>query len=167
MARFLDSQPLDTGDLFPALSCELVGGGRLELPAGFTRPFTAVLVNRGSWCPYCTKQLLAFQAALPKLMEAGLGVISLSVDPRDKAEAMVEQRGLTFPVGYGADVAKLARTLGAFYDDRPAHTAPYVHATGFVVGPNNIIVTAVYSSGAIGRLEWQDVLGLVQYLRAH
>jgi hypothetical protein len=36
-----------------------------------------------------------------------------------------------------------------------------------ILGPGGRVLLAVYSSGAIGRLAWQDVLGYVQYLQTH
>ena len=40
-----------------------------------------------------------------------------------------------------------------------------LQATGFLVRPNCTIAVAQYSSGPIGRLVWQDVLGLVQHYK--
>ncbi len=35
-----------------------------------------------------------------------------------------------------------------------------------MLGPGGTVLLAVYSSGAIGRLVWQDVLGFVKYLQS-
>ena len=40
-----------------------------------------------------------------------------------------------------------------------------LRSTGFVVKPDRTIVVSQYSSGPIGRLVWQDVLGLVQFYK--
>ena len=167
MTRKLDSRLLDSGDAFPSLDLDLVTGGTLTLPTGLTHPFNVVLVNRGSWCPFCIAQLKAFQAGLPKLEAEGIGVVAFSADPLDKARGVVADHQLTFPVGYGASVERTASALGTFYDPSPSHTTPYLQSTGFVLAPGGKVVTSVYSSGAIGRLVWQDVLGLVQYIKSH
>ena len=52
--------------------------------------------------------------------------------------------------------------LGAF----PAPGMDYVQSTGFVLDPSGRVVVSVYSSGAIGRLLPDDVIGLVRYLAA-
>ncbi len=165
MARLSDSRLLDAGDTFPDLELDLVDGSRLRLPAGLAHPFNVVLVNRGAWCPFCNAQLKAFQAALPSLTAEGIGVVSLSTDTREAARGLVDANTLTFPVAYGASVERVAKLLGTFYDAAPAHTAPYLQSTGFVLAPGGKVLTSVYSSGAIGRLVWQDVLGLVQYVK--
>lgn len=167
MARKTNARLLDAGDLFPTLQLELLDGNRLTLPSGLTQPFNAIIVNRGFWCPYCVAQLTAFQAGLSGLAAEGIGVISFSAEPREVAAAGATQHGLEFPIGHGASVDEIAETLGCYYEPAPAHTSPHLHAAGFVLAPGGKVLTAVYSSGAIGRLSWQDVLGLVRYVKAH
>jgi len=45
--------------------------------------------------------------------------------------------------------------------------ADFIQSTGFVLDPAGRVVVSVYSSGAIGRLVPDDVIGLVGYLREH
>jgi peroxiredoxin len=122
-----------------------------------------VLFYRGSWCPYCNAQLRAFQRASEALGEAGVRVAALSVDSEADTAGLIARHGLTFPVGYGVDAVAVAGLTGAFVNPDPA----YLQSTGFVLDPAGKIVVSVYSSGAIGRLVPDDVIGLVRYLRAH
>ena len=87
--------------------------------------------------------------------------MAASTDPLEKARETVAEHALPFPVGYGLPLTETAATLGAFYDDRRG----FLQATGFVVKPDRTIAVAQYSSGPIGRLVWQDVLGLVQFYK--
>lgn len=160
-----NSTRLDTGDVFPEMTLSLPGSRQLHVPGDFDHPFQVLLFYRGHWCPYCQAQLGSFQAGLSKLEAAGIGVIAASVDDEATTTSTVESHGLTFPVAHGLKVEETARTLGAFYEPAPAHTAPYLQSTGFVLGPDRRILVSVYSSGAIGRLGWQDVLGMVEYAR--
>jgi hypothetical protein len=43
----------------------------------------------------------------------------------------------------------------------------YLQSTGFVLDPDGRVLVSVYSSGAIGRLVPDDVIGLVRYQRTH
>ena len=70
---------------------------------------------------------------------------------------------MTFPVGYGADANKVAAVTGAFVHDDPT----YLQSTGFVIDREGRDVVSVYSSGAIGRLVPDDVVGLVRYVNDH
>ncbi|MFY3742976.1 redoxin domain-containing protein [Anaeromyxobacter sp. Red801] len=167
MARKPNASLLDAGDRFPALELTLTDGASLTLPADLRHPYGVVLVNRGAWCPFCVAQLRAFQSGLARLAEEGIGVVSLSADARDQASAMVEEHRLEFPVAFGASLDAIAGRLGVYYDPHPTHAPPHLQSAGFVLGPGGTVLLAVYSSGAIGRLVWQDVLGLVKYLKSH
>jgi peroxiredoxin len=154
---------LKPGDEFPALTLNLTGGGTLEVPSAFAGSYAVVLFNRGSWCPYCVGQLRAFQRALPKFEEAGIKIVSLSVDDEPTARAMIDDNKLTFPIAYGADAPKIAALTGAFVNAQPLH----LQSTGFVLDPDGKVAISVYSSGAIGRLVPDDVLGMVRYMSEH
>ena len=59
------------------------------------------------------------------------------------------------------DAEAISRITGAYYDiDRK-----FIHATGFLIRPDNTIEVACYSSGPIGRFVAQDVLRLVRFYK--
>jgi peroxiredoxin len=149
------------GDTFPALTLNLTDGDTLQLPDALAGNYGVVLFNRGSWCPYCVAQLRSFQRALPQLEKAGITVVSLSVDDEATSKEMVGKHGLTFSVAYGADADRVAAVTGAFVNPEPR----YLQSTGFLLDPAGRVAVSVYSSGAIGRLVPEDVLGLVRYMR--
>jgi peroxiredoxin len=154
---------LNPGDQFPALNLTLPGGDTLSLPDALAGGFGVVLFYRGSWCPYCNAQLRAFQRASDNLAQVGAKVVALSVDDEATTQELIAKHGLTFPVGHSADAHAVADETGAFVNDEPI----YLQSTGFVLDPNGRVVVSVYSSGAIGRLVPDDVVGLIRYLREH
>jgi peroxiredoxin len=154
---------LSPGDPFPALPVTPPGGPTLALPDAFDGEFGVVLFFRGSWCPYCNAQLRAFQRASDTFADTGVKVAALSVDDEPATAGLIAKHGLTFPVGHSADARAVAGLTGAFVNPDPV----YLQSTGFVLGPSGQVVVSVYSSGAIGRLVPDDVIGLVRYLREH
>ena len=154
---------LENGQPFPSLPLPLVGGGTLSLPDELAGGFGVVLVYRGAWCPYCKGQLAAFSRAKESLEAAGIRVAALSVDDEQTSGALVHKLRLGFPVAHSADADKVASELGCYVNDEPR----YLQSTGFVLAPDGAVVTAVYSSGAIGRLLPEDVVGLVRYIQNH
>ena len=154
---------LNPGDPFPRLTISTTDGQALTIPDAFAGDFGVVLFYRGAWCPYCNAQLRAFERASETLAEAGIRVAALSVDDKETAAALVAKHKLTFPVGYGADARAVAALTGAFVNPDPV----YLQSTGFVLDPAGNVIVSVYSSGAIGRLVPDDVVGLVRYLREH
>lgn len=86
-------------------------------------------------------------------------VVAASVDTEEDAKKTMAECGIDFPVGYGADGKALSALTGCFYEER----RQILHSTGYVLRPDSTIAVGVYSTGPIGRLVWQDVLGLVQF----
>ena len=154
---------LNPGDPFPRLTIETAGGQPLTIPDAFAGDFAAVLFYRGAWCPYCNAQLRAFERAGQALGDNGIRVVALSVDDKETTAALVARHKLTFPVGYGANAESVAALTGAFVNPDPV----YLQSTDFVLDPGGKVIVSVYSSGAIGRLVPDDVIGLVRYLREH
>jgi peroxiredoxin len=152
---------LHPGDRFPALTVNLPSGRTLHLPDAIAGHFGVVLFNRGSWCPYCNAQLRAFQRSLDSLAQMDVSLVALSVDDEATTRDLIAKHGLQFPVGHSADAAAIADATGAFVNPNPV----FLQSTGFVLDPDSQVVVSVYSSGAIGRLVPEDVIGLIRYLR--
>ena len=105
--------------------------------------------------------MAAFDRAQDKLREESISVVAASTDPIEKAKDTVSEHSLRLPVGYGLPLKETAATLGAFYEEKRG----FLQATGFVIKPDKTIAVAQYSSGPVGRLVWQDILGLVQFYK--
>ncbi|UMB69528.1 peroxiredoxin family protein [Mycobacterium paraterrae] len=154
---------LHYGQPFPELALPAVGGGTISLPSDLAGSYGVVLIYRGAWCPYCNAQLSAFSRALDALHEVDAKVVALSVDDERTSTELVTKRRLEFPVGHSADATKVAGLVGAYVNDDPR----YLQSTGFVLAPDGTTLLAVYSSGAIGRLVADDVVGFIRYLSKH
>ena len=154
---------LHPGDTFPPLTLNIPGAQAIQVPGWFAGEFGVLLFNRGAWCPYCTAQLRAFQRAADSLTPAGIRVAALWVDNEKTTAEFTAKHGLTVPLGHSADARAVAALTGAFVNEDPL----YLQSTGFVLDPHGQVIVSVYSSGAIGRLAPDDVIGLVRYLREH
>jgi peroxiredoxin len=119
---------LQNGDVFPSLTFARVGGGEIHSPGDLAGGFGVILFHRAFWCGFCNAQLTAFARAADKLGEEDIKIVSVSVDDREKSEALVEKRKRGFPVAYGADARAVSAFTGAFVNDAPV----YLQATGFV-----------------------------------
>lgn len=102
-----------------------------------------------------------YQEHLAEFSKRGIDVIAASSETKEEAEETIAKLGLSYPVAYGIDPAAFAELTGAFFadddDDR------YLHATGFILRPDQTVDIAVYSTGAIGRLEVEDSLNLMKF----
>ncbi|WP_029556648.1 peroxiredoxin family protein [Xanthobacter sp. 91] len=153
---------LQNGETFPSLTVPAVGGGTIALPGALAGSYGVVLVYRGAWCPYCQAQLAGFQRAAEKLAATGIKVVAFSVDDEATSAGTIARHKLSFPVGHSADADAVAEALGAYTNAEPH----YLQTTGFLLDPEGRVVNAVYSSGPIGRLVAEDVIGMVDYLKS-
>lgn len=154
---------LQNGTPFPRLEIDVAGGDRISIPDDLAGSYAVVLLYRGSWCPYCNAQLQAFSRAYETLARMGIALVALSSDDEPTTAALVKTHALRFPVGHGADVDHVAAITGAYTNAEPK----YFQSTGFILDPAGRVITAVYSSGAIGRLGPADVAGFIGYVRSH
>ena len=89
-------------------------------------------------------------------------MIGGSIDPVEKTQELVDNLGITFPIAYGLDVKMVSRFTGSFYEKEKEYLQP----TGIIIRPDKTIEITVYSTGAVGRVVAQDVLGLVKYYKS-
>lgn len=153
---------LHNGQRFPDVKISVVGGSTLTLPDDLDGSYGVVLIYRGSWCPYCMAQLSSFGRAMNKLEDVNAKVVALSVDDESTTAATREKHELTFPLGHSADADQIASLVGSYTSTEPK----YLESTGFVLSPQGKVLNAVYSSGAIGRLTADDVVGFLRYVQA-
>jgi hypothetical protein len=66
-------------------------------------------------------------------------------------------------MGYGVDARSFSAATGAFVNTSPE----FLQSTGFVLDHAGRVLVGVYSSGPIGRLVPDDVLGLIRYTKSH
>lgn len=103
-----------------------------------------------------------FQQHLGEFQKRGVLLTGASVDTLEDAQKMVSEGKLEFPVGYGLDVEAITTRYGAYFDERRG----FLHATGFMLRPDDRIVNAVYSTGSIGRLTPADSLRIIDYYQS-
>lgn len=159
------THPLGNGVKLPALSFSKVGGGTLNVPEDFVGSYGVLLIYRGAFCPYCNESLVAYQAALSELTQAGIKIAAVSVDDEATTKELVEKHELEFPVGHSVDPDKIAETTGAFTREIPIRPK-FLESTGFILDPLGQIVTAVYATGPIGRLVPSEVMRVVAFSKA-
>ncbi|WP_131120295.1 redoxin domain-containing protein [Lichenihabitans psoromatis] len=153
------------GQAFPALELPAVGGGLLSLPHDLGGSYGVVLVYRGHWCPFCNEQMSAFSHARDRLDDAGIKVAAFSVDDEAATMPFIAKNGISFSVGHSADIETVVAATGAYRNSAPAR-GEFLETTGFILAPDGIVVNAVYSSRAIGRLLPSDAIRLVTFIKS-
>ena len=101
-----------------------------------------------------------FDCRLDEFARRGAAVAAASTDSYEDARRTVERLGLQMPLVYGLDAREFSTRTGAFFSEEKN----YLHATGFVVRRDGLVVEALYSTSGVGRLSAGETLGLLAYL---
>ena len=99
-----------------------------------------------------------YQEHIEEFRQENVDIITLSVDPLDKAKEMAERVRATFPIGYGLKVPEDADKVGAYWEDR----RKIIHATNFIIDSDKKLTQACYATGPIGRIVAEDALRSIQ-----
>jgi peroxiredoxin len=152
------SAKIAAGAPFPSLPVSLVGAGASDMAAG--SGWRLLVVYRGKHCPLCKRYFKTLNSMLGELQAAGVSVLAVSADPREKAEADVAGEGWQFPVGYGLTLDQMRR-LGLYVSEprSPQETdRPFAEPGLFVINPDGKVQIVDISNAPFARPELSSVL---------
>lgn len=152
-------QKLMQGDKLPPITLKLIDGTTLSLPDQLPGRYLALLFYRGTWCPYCKRQLATYQEHIEELEGLGVTVLAASVDPIEPVIEMVEALGLTYPVAFGVTGEDVVEFDPWFADDHHGH---YIQPMELLVLRGGTLFGTMYASGPIGRMAVDEVLNSVR-----
>ncbi len=149
----------------PELTLDAVGGGRINL--GGTGAWKVVVVYRGKHCPLCKPYLRTLEEARGALEDAGIEVMAVSADPKEKAEADIAEHQWRFAVGYDLAPDDMRR-LG-LYISNPRSTQetdrPFAEPGLFVVRPDGRVQIVDISNAPFARPPLAPLPGYIAWIR--
>ena len=159
---------LAAGSAFPQIDVAMLGGGTLTLGAPRDgHDWQMVVVYRGLHCPLCKKYLAQLNEMVKDFNAQGVDVVTVSGDPKAKAQAMVDEKDLTLAVGYGLSIAQMQQ-LGLYVSDprSPKETdQPFPEPGLFVInGEGNIQILDI-SNAPFARPDLATILNGIKFIR--
>jgi len=106
-----DISPLLTGEKIPMVMLPEATGNSFDLGKAIASKPTVLVVYRGGWCPYCTKQLSGLQEALPELEKMGYQLIAVSTDAAEGLTKSIAKEKLSYTLLSDADLS-FSKQLG-------------------------------------------------------
>jgi peroxiredoxin len=103
-----EAKPLGVGAQAPSVTLTGLDGLPVDLGQVFAQKPTVLVFYRGSWCPFCNRQLAALGEAEPKLLALGYQIIAVSPDLAEGLKKMVGKNHLDYRLlsDHGMDAAK-------------------------------------------------------------
>lgn len=124
-----DISPLLNGEKIPIAMLSDASGKKFDLNKAVSAKPTILIIYRGGWCPYCTKQLSGLQEAAPGLEKLGYQLIAISTDaPAGLAQSATKEK-LGYTLLSDADL-RLSRQLGIAYKAPEAYREMLPKTTG-------------------------------------
>ncbi|KTF13955.1 peroxiredoxin-like family protein [Pseudoalteromonas sp. H105] len=112
--------PLMPGLTVPATTLKDKDGNNVDLSKRFAEKTTVLIVYRGGWCPYCSRQLASIQKIEQQIADLDAQIIAISPDSPEKlSESKIDSPNYQL---LSDDGLVLSQALGlAFYlDDKTA-----------------------------------------------
>ena len=153
----------------PALDVETLNGS-WSLAEQKPENFTLVVFYRGLHCPICSKYIGELAKLEADFGEAGISVIALSQDTRERAEQAVQDWNLgELTVGYGVgdDTVRawgLHRSAGRGKTSIGIEEPAEFNEPGlFIVRPDNTLYWAQISTMPFARPHFREILGGLKF----
>jgi len=110
----------------PALTVDLVGGGRFDLAAETPENFTMVVFYRGYHCPICKGYLQQLNGLISAYEDAGFSVAAVSMDGAERAAKTAEEWELSnIKIGFGLS-EQAARQWGLYLSNAIKETEAHI-----------------------------------------
>ncbi len=155
---------------FPQMTVPRVGGGTLPLGTPQEgRNWQMVVVYRGLHCPICKKYLYEMEEMQTEFLAEGVEIVAVSGDGQAKAQQMVDEKNLNFPIGYGLSLAQM-KTLGLYVSDprSPQETdRPFPEPGLYVINDAGDLQIVDISNAPFARPALRGVLNGIKYIRAN
>jgi peroxiredoxin len=91
-----ETKPLVVGTQVPEVSLTDLNGKDISLTQIILNKPTILVFYRGSWCPYCNRQLSALGEIESKLLNLGFQILAVSPDKQDGLKKMIEKNHLNY-----------------------------------------------------------------------
>lgn len=157
-----EAKPLAVGTSAPAVTLTDMEGAKVDLAAAFAEKSTILVFYRGSWCPFCNRQLAALGELEPKLLALGYQILAVSPDTAEGLKKMAGKNHLTYrllsdhtmdaSLAYGT-AFRVSAAMAQSYHDHGVNLTPIPGGEGvwlpvptvFIVGRDGVI-KFVYSN---------------------
>lgn len=147
------------------ITLNLVNGSKWELASQST-DWSLIVAYRGLHCPVCKSQLQNLKSQMKAFADAGISVVSASMDTQDRAEKTHKEWELgDVPVAYGLGKEFVER-FGLFLSDPISDNEPEIFSEpGLLLFKGTTYYAGWIQSIPFARPSFEDVLKGVKFIQ--
>jgi len=154
----------------PALTVDLVGGGKFDLGSETSERGTLVCFYRGLHCPICATYLGELEKRTADFAERGVTTVAVSSDTEDRAQAMADKMSAeTLRIGYGLPLP-IAKEWGLYISTSRGKTSIDIEEPAlfsepglFMVTPEQTLYYASVQTMPFTRPHFSELLGALDF----
>jgi peroxiredoxin len=158
----------------PALNLPLTSGERFVLGAQPAERFDLLVFYRGLHCPICAKYLMELERLAPEFEKRGVGVLAVSSDTAERAQAMAEKiKASGVRVAHSLSL-QTARQWGLSISASRGKTSIGIEEPAlfsepgvFLVKPDGTLFYGSTQTMPFARPAFQDLLGAIDFAVAN
>lgn len=156
---------LTPGERLPDVTVPKLGGGEMRLGVPMDdNDWQMVVVYRGKHCPICKTYLAELERLAPEFAKTGVGIVTVSSDPENRARSFTDEIGVSFPVGYDLTVDQM-RELGLYVSEPRSEKETdrlFAEPGVFVINADGLLQVVDISNAPFAR---PDLAGLAKGLK--
>lgn len=107
-------KPINVGASFPVARVQSEEGKTVKLYRTLAEKPAVVVFYRGSWCPFCMKQLASLQEIAGELEAMGVTLVAVTPDKPENIADARKKAGLTFPIFSDGEL-DMAKAMGVAF----------------------------------------------------
>ncbi|MCB1959063.1 MAG: AhpC/TSA family protein [Rhodocyclaceae bacterium] len=154
----------------PALQVDTLRHGHFDLSAETPQNFTLVVFYRGLHCPICAKYLMELERLAPEFAQRGVGIIALSSDGAERAQAMADKiKAAHLRIGHGLSLTS-AREWGLYVSTSRGKTSIGIEEPAlfsepglFIVRPDCTLYYGAVQTMPFARPLFAELLGAIDF----
>jgi len=151
-----DISPLLCGEKIPMAVLSDVSGKSFDLSRAIAQRPTVLVVYRGGWCPYCTRELSGLQEALPELEKLGYQLIAVSTDAPEGLMQSATKQNLDYTLLSDADLT-FSKQLGIAFKAPQGYWEMLPKTTGGKDVDLLLPVPSVFILGREGAIQFEYI----------
>lgn len=91
-----DISPLLVGETVPSVKLSSLEGKTIDILEKVKEKPSIIVFYRGSWCPFCNRQLSGLQKVEKDIADLGYQLIAISPDKAEKLQKVIDKNDLTY-----------------------------------------------------------------------